>query len=102
MPLSVCGAVVKRELDYWQIDDCMIEPCCWISYSSYIDNQNTLSDFNQSVAQENEELAAMRGMSGWRKTQMDIWMILDHPRSSRLALVSLEERDVPSCTFLPL
>ena len=33
VPLNVCGAVVKRELDWWQVDDSLIEPCCWIKYS---------------------------------------------------------------------
>ena len=38
VPLDVCGAVVKRELDYWQIDQNLIEACCWTSYSQFIGN----------------------------------------------------------------
>ena len=89
VPLDVCGAVVKRELDFWKIDDCFIEACCWTSYSSYIDNQKTLHDFNQSVTLENEELEMVAQLTGWKKKQMKIWLILDHPRSSNLALVSI-------------
>lgn len=33
VPLDVCGAVVKRELDWWHVEDSLIEPCCWIKYS---------------------------------------------------------------------
>ena len=89
VPLDVCGAVVKRELHYWGIDDCHIEPCCWTRYSSYIDNQKILSDFNSSVTQESTEQDILKGLKGWRKNQMRIWMILDHPSSSKLALVSI-------------
>ena len=46
-----------------------------------------MADFNDSVAQEVAELEAMKHLRGWRKKQMDIWLILDHPRSSKLALV---------------
>ncbi|CAD5111689.1 unnamed protein product [Dimorphilus gyrociliatus] len=87
VPLDVCGAVVKRELNYWQVDERLIEPCCWISYSSYIDNQKTLSDFTQSVAKEQAELDTFNRLAGWRRTQARIWMLLDHPRSSRWALI---------------
>ena len=46
MPLNVCGAVVKRELDWWQVDDSLIEPCCWIKYSkvSNIESLESLDD----------------------------------------------------------
>ena len=42
VPLDVCGAVVKRELDYWQIDQNLIEACCWTSYSQFIGNIYTI------------------------------------------------------------
>ena len=89
VPLDVCGAVVKKEIDFWQIDECMIEPCCWTCYSSYIDNQKTLSDFNASVKQELEEVEEIEKLQGWKKKQAQIWITLDHPRSSRLALVGV-------------
>ena len=33
VPMNVCGAVVKRELLWWQLDDGNIENCCWMKYS---------------------------------------------------------------------
>ena len=87
VPLDVCGAVVKRELDYWKIDESLIEPCCWTCYSSYIDNQRTLAEFNQSFQQEQEELDRIKSLTGREKKMMTIWMTLDHPSSSKLALV---------------
>ncbi|XP_005109693.2 uncharacterized protein LOC101858364, partial [Aplysia californica] len=32
VPLEVCGAVVKRELDFWQIEELDIKACCWRHY----------------------------------------------------------------------
>lgn len=88
VPLDVCGAVVKRELDFWGVDEYLIKPCCWTCYSSYIDNQRALADFNRSVKREMEELSSINHLTGWKKKQMRIWMLLDHPRSSKVALVS--------------
>ena len=89
MPLDICGAVVKQELEYWHIDDCKIEACCWTNYSGYLDNQKTLSSFNQSLTDERNELEHLESHTeGWKKFQIKLWMVLDHPHSSNLALVS--------------
>ncbi len=88
--MDVCGAVVKREIDFWQIEECMIESCCWTNYSLYIENQKTLSEFNANIKEEMEELEELQKLSGWQKKQAQIWITLDHPRSSRLALVGIQ------------
>ena len=87
VPLDVCGAVVKRELDFWGIDEGEIESCCWISYSSYIDNQKNLAEFNENIVIEDNSIDP--SIVGWQRIQYKIWMILDHPRSSNLALVGM-------------
>ena len=88
VPLDVCGAVVKREFDYWSIDDRLIKSCCWISYSSYIDQQETLTQFNQSIEYDpGPDDKTLAKLSPWRRKQMEIWLLLDHPRSSTLAMV---------------
>lgn len=87
VPLDVCGAVVKRELDFWEIDEFEIKACCWRHYRSYIDNQRILNDFNQSLQSERYNVN-YDDLKGWRKLQMQVWLILDHPRTSRPAMVS--------------
>ena len=49
VPLDVCGAVVKRELEFWGISDSQIQPCCWVEYSQFLDNQKILATFNKYV-----------------------------------------------------
>ncbi|KAL4235981.1 hypothetical protein ACF0H5_004369 [Mactra antiquata] len=88
VPLEVCGAVVKREFDFWYISENNIKPCCWSKYRSYIENQRILEGFNKSVlkADENEDFH-LEGLKGWELTRTKMWMILEFPRSSRTALV---------------
>lgn len=86
VPLDVCGAVVKRELDFWEIDEFEIKACCWRHYRSYIDNQRILNDFNQSLQSERCNVN-YDDLKGWRKLQMQVWLILDHPRTSRPAMI---------------
>ncbi|XP_014773845.1 potassium voltage-gated channel protein Shaw [Octopus bimaculoides] len=86
VPLDVCGAVVKRELDFWEIDEFEIKACCWRHYRSYIDNQRILNDFNQSLQSERFNVN-YDNLKGWKKLQMQVWLILDHPRTSRPAMI---------------
>ena len=88
VPLEVCGAVVKRELDFWQIDEMEIKACCWRHYRSYIENQAILDSFNNSLVKQCRNIN-IDHLRGWRKLQMQIWLILDHPRTSKVAMVSL-------------
>ena len=63
--------------------------CAKHFYHYVSDAQKTLSDFNESAKKELEELATLSNYTGWKRKQARIWMILDHPRSSTLALVLL-------------
>ena len=86
VPLEVCGAVVKRELDFWQINEYEIRACCWRHYRSYIENQRILDSFNKSLYKEAMSVN-LDGLTGWSYWQMKIWLILEYPRTSRSAMV---------------
>ncbi|RUS83821.1 hypothetical protein EGW08_008433, partial [Elysia chlorotica] len=86
VPLEVCGAVVKRELDFWQIAEDQIKACCWRHYRSYIENQRILNSFNRSLEHE-QDTVDLSSLRGWKLLQMRLWLILDHPRTSRLAMM---------------
>ena len=53
----------------------------------YIDAQRTLADFNESEKQEVKDFEELQAKTGWRWKQAQVWMVLDYPGSSRLALV---------------
>ncbi|XP_046353503.1 potassium voltage-gated channel subfamily C member 3-like [Haliotis rufescens] len=86
VPLEVCGAVVKRELDFWQMNEHEIKACCWRHYRSYIENQRILDSFDSSLQKENFNVD-LNVLTGWKYWQTKIWLILDHPRTSRLAMI---------------
>ncbi|XP_046583525.1 potassium voltage-gated channel protein Shaw-like [Haliotis rubra] len=86
VPLEVCGAVVKRELDFWQVNEYEIRACCWRHYRSYIENQRILDSFNHSLRKEQVNVD-LKALTGWTYWQTKIWLILDHPRTSRAAMV---------------
>ncbi|CAG5124322.1 unnamed protein product, partial [Candidula unifasciata] len=86
VPLEVCGAVVKRELDFWQIEELQIKACCWRHYRSYIENQRILNSFNKSLEHEQRKID-LSNLKGWRLLQMKLWLIMDHPRTSKLAML---------------
>ena len=88
VPLEVCGAVVKRELDFWQIKELEIKACCWRHYRSYIENQNILNSFNHSLRSQAVDVD-IEELKGWKRIQWKVWMVLEFPRTSRLAMVRI-------------
>ena len=88
MPLEVCGAVVKHELDYWQINENHIKSCCWRNYRSYIEDQRILDSFNRSVLKQNLCKYVDESLHGWQRFRENVWMILEYPRTSNVAMVS--------------
>ncbi|XP_045159630.1 potassium voltage-gated channel protein Shaw-like [Mercenaria mercenaria] len=85
VPLEVCGAVVKRELDYWQITENHIKSCCWRNYRSYIENKRILDSFNRSILKQ-QMCIDTDGLKGWEKYRTKMWLILEYPRTSRAAM----------------
>lgn len=86
VPLEVCGAVVMRELDFWQVDQHVIKACCWRHYRSYIENKRILDSFQRSLKKETFSVDVSK-FEGWKKFQMQMWLILEHPRTSKIAMV---------------
>lgn len=87
VPLEVCGAVVKRELDYWQISESRIKSCCWRNYRIYIENQQILEAFNHSLLVKHVQHIDTNSLTGWEKYRATVWMILEYPRTSKPAFV---------------
>ncbi|KAL4235982.1 hypothetical protein ACF0H5_004370 [Mactra antiquata] len=85
VPLEVCGAVVKRELDYWQITENHIKSCCWRNYRSYIENKRILDSFNRSILKQEMSINT-DDLKGWEKYRTKMWLILEYPRTSKAAM----------------
>ena len=96
---SLCGPVIKAELNFWDVDDSYIAPCCWRAYKGYEDEKRTLAVLDKALdgdlTQVPDEHARPPGctcpMSRRQRAQRwrsILWNFLDKPQSSRAAQVS--------------
>ncbi|XP_055295912.1 potassium voltage-gated channel protein Shaw-like [Sitodiplosis mosellana] len=95
-PTDVCGPLFEEELDFWGLDSNQVEPCCWSTYSTHRDTQNTLAildklDLDNEDEPSEESVARMFGfeenlmngdLSYWQRTKPKIWALFDEPSSS--------------------
>ncbi|XP_065657372.1 potassium voltage-gated channel subfamily C member 1 [Hydra vulgaris] len=45
-PKDVCGPIFAEELAFWGVDELMMQPCCWPSYSEFNDASKNLKAFH--------------------------------------------------------
>ena len=91
-PHSFCGSVIKREIDFWNIPESRISPCCWKSYKEYEEEDKTLSILERTFGWQTSDLFRCKDTDhvvrhGWKKWRKDIWMFLEDPSSSCYAKV---------------
>ncbi|CAH8824511.1 unnamed protein product [Trichobilharzia szidati] len=94
-PTDVCGPLFEEELEFWGLDANQVEPCCWMTYTSHRETQETLQILNDldldTEGRTDEELYAKFGwddayQSGkltlWQRCKPKIWMLFDECYSS--------------------
>ena len=84
-----CAVITRNDLDYWGIDDLLLEPCCAVKYYPEIEIcQNELDmeeDENRKEA-ERERLEDF-GPSLLGRTRKYLWDLFEYPQTSRGAQV---------------
>lgn len=88
VPNDVCGPLFKNELEFWGIDDALIEQCCWMKYMSMTDQKKCLINF-KSYNNQTEISACGEYCHGFSKLQQTVWPILNDPFYSVPAKVSV-------------
>jgi hypothetical protein len=87
IPLDVCGVVYKRELRYWQIDYNEIEPCCWIKFSQFTDNQ--IDEDTRYISPTDVVVEREFHLSkGFPRFRLAVWRVLNYPQTSKISTVS--------------
>ncbi|KAI1705605.1 ion transport protein [Ditylenchus destructor] len=99
-PVDVCGPLFEDELEFWGLDPTSVEPCCWMTYVTHRDTQETLAviesldmDSEPSTQEETakkfgwEEDFYSGSLSKWQKIKPKMWALFDEPWSSRYARV---------------
>ena len=83
-------SIFQKDLEYWQIDELILEPCCALKYYPEIElcvkeqkgEQEAKAKESQRLADENF------GNSKWGKIRTLLWNVMEYPETSRTAQVS--------------
>ena len=99
-PTDVCGPLFEEELEFWGLDSNQVEPCCWMTYTTHRDTQETLQildrlDLDTDKPTEEdimkkfglEEEYKQNQLSCWQKVKPKVWALFDEPYSSTGAKV---------------
>ncbi|CAH1775621.1 unnamed protein product [Owenia fusiformis] len=94
-PTDVCGPLFEEELEFWGLDSNQVEPCCWMTYTTHRDTQETLTildrlDLDTDKPSEEdifkkfslEESYQSGDLTCWQKVKPRIWALFDEPYSS--------------------
>ena len=83
-PHNLCGPTIKKELDYWGIEEKNLQTCCWNHYKEFSEQEETLlklgSAFNTVDRFEDKKRNFL--MSHVHKWRARIWYFLEDPKSS--------------------
>ena len=91
----LCGPSIKKELDYWGINDSYIANCCWRAYKSYEEEEETLAildrTLNDGPALEIRGIHYCKEKDGnhtaYCTARRKLWDFLEAPQSSKFAQV---------------
>eukprot|EP00095_Tigriopus_kingsejongensis_P007020 maker-scaffold232_size243569-snap-gene-1.25 protein:Tk07020 transcript:maker-scaffold232_size243569-snap-gene-1.25-mRNA-1 annotation:"potassium voltage-gated channel protein shab-like isoform x5" len=77
-----CALVLQKDLEYWGIDELMMEPCCALKYYPEIE-----ICVNEKQRQREKEQAEEEdfGSSRWGLLRSWLWNTMEYPWTSRLA-----------------
>ncbi|XP_048781409.2 potassium voltage-gated channel protein Shaw-like [Ostrea edulis] len=87
IPSNICGAVFKREMEYWEIPKHLVSECCFHSFHRYISDMSTITSIQDSLADVLDYDPDDTKNSCWLRLKRRIWIFLDQPKSSKCAQV---------------
>ena len=81
--------LLQKDLEYWQIDELILEPCCALKYYPEIElcvkeqkgEQEAKAKETQRLKDENF------GSSRWGRVRTYLWNVMEYPETSRTAQV---------------
>ena len=80
---NMCRQEVQKELEFWEIDETTLSPCCWVWFVQKETMQKRCEAVsNNALADDEEAVATLRGL---KKT---LYLLLEKPNSSPFAYVS--------------
>lgn len=86
---GVCALVTKAELEYWGIDELLMEPCCALKYYPEIElccKEVEGEELSRKKLQERKVLEDF-GPSKIGRLRKYLWNITEYPETSKAAQV---------------
>ncbi|KAI0212452.1 Potassium voltage-gated channel protein Shaw [Lamellibrachia satsuma] len=81
LPSDICSTIIRRELEYWNIHEEHVAPCCWGFFRAHKDQETTVKLFSKAMGRDVDQ--HQRKRSQWK---LALWTFLEDPSSSRNAL----------------
>ena len=81
--------LLQKDLEYWQIDELILEPCCALKYYPEIELcVKEQKGEQEAKAKENERLKDENfGTTPWGRVRTYLWNLMEYPETSRAAQV---------------
>ena len=84
---SSCALVFKKDLEYWVIDEFLLEPCCSLKYFPEVDVCQSEKDGDLQAKLKAMETAAEEDFGHSQSGQLRSWLwnTMEYPHTSRVA-----------------
>ena len=89
-PHSWCGPTIKRELDFWEIEERHIAACCWNTYREFAEQKETVETLGSAFNDIDRFPRKKHNNCFFAccfKVRKGIWHFLEDPNSSPFAQV---------------
>ena len=103
---SACAMVMRRDFEYWGLDELDLEPCCALKFYPNIEICNTQieGDIEDKMKEEQEKLAEDFGDDKLGQIRSKVWDLIEKPWTSTAAqyyaVMSMAVVVVSTATFV--
>ena len=86
---EMCALVFKNDLDFWGIDELLMEPCCALKYYPFIELcvSEMEGQIKAKAKQEQREIDENFGDHVIGKIRKSLWNLTEYPETSKAAQI---------------
>ena len=87
---NVCADQIREALEFWEIPSSNMGPCCWKHFCKVYSDLKTVAIIEEHFLKPRNSSLGWTSSSAARLKDR-VWDILEHPKTSKLAMVSLHK-----------
>jgi hypothetical protein len=84
VPKDMCGTTFKEELEFWEVAESNVAPCCWEALYKSDEDRLTMQKLMKKFERNTNVFLTLRNGVSFKNR---LWLFLDEPNSSKYALV---------------